>query len=50
MIDGAGTNHFVTLVMFMNYLLEIKAPHKLPVTCHPACILRLKHDHFSSKL
>ena len=23
MIDGAGTNYFVTLVMFMNYLLEI---------------------------
>ena len=23
MIDGAGTNHFVTLVMFMNYLIEI---------------------------
>ena len=29
MIDGAGTNHFVTLVMFKNYLLEIKASHKL---------------------
>ena len=23
MIDSAGTNYFVTLVMFMNYLLEI---------------------------
>ena len=29
MIDGAGTNHFVTLVMFINYLLEIKASQKL---------------------
>ena len=28
MIDGAGRNHFETLVMFMNYLLEIKASHK----------------------
>ena len=28
MIDGAGRNHFVTLMMFMNYLLEIKASHK----------------------
>ena len=28
MIDGAGRNHFVTLMMFMNYLPEIKAPHK----------------------
>ena len=28
MIDGAGTNHCVTLMMFMNYLLEIKASHK----------------------
>ena len=25
MIDGAGRNHFVTLMMFMNYLLEITA-------------------------
>ena len=24
MIDGAGGNHFVTLMMFMNYLLEIR--------------------------
>ena len=23
MIESAGTNYFVTLVMFMNYLLEI---------------------------
>ena len=29
MIGDAGTNHFVTLVMFMNYWLEIKAFHKL---------------------
>ena len=29
MIDGTGTNHFVTLVMLMNYLLEIKASQKL---------------------
>ena len=29
MIDGVRTNHFVTLVMFMNHLLEIKASHKL---------------------
>ena len=29
MIDGAGTNHFVTLVMLMNYLPEIKASQKL---------------------
>ena len=28
MMDCAGRNHFVTLVMFMNYLLEIKASHK----------------------
>ena len=28
MIDGASRNHFVTLMMFMNYLLEIKASHK----------------------
>ena len=28
MIDGAGRNHFETLVMFMNYLLEIEASHK----------------------
>ena len=29
MIDGTGRNHFVTLMMFMNYLLEIiKASHK----------------------
>ena len=28
MIDGADRNHFETLVMFMNYLLEISASHK----------------------
>ena len=29
MIDGTGSNHFVTLMMFMNYVLEIiKASHK----------------------
>ena len=28
MIDGAGRNQFETLVMFMNYLLEIKVSHK----------------------
>ena len=29
MIDGVGRNHFVTLMMFMNYLLEIiKASRK----------------------
>ena len=29
MIHGVGRNHFVTLMMFMNYLLEIiKASHK----------------------
>ena len=27
MIDGAGTNHFVTLMIFMNYLLEIIIRH-----------------------
>ena len=28
MIDGAGRNHFVTVMMFINYLLEIKESHK----------------------